>query len=87
MEGLARWRSHKTVQAGKIKSIEHHSMDANFLLEGEVGDFELTVDNKVFARGWPSIGDYIVVYEDGYISWSPARPFEDGYTIMDGDNR
>ena len=28
----------------------------------------------------PSIGWYYVVYEDGYKSFSPAEPFEEGYT-------
>jgi hypothetical protein len=26
------------------------------------------------------IGGYLVQYEDGYLSWSPAKAFEDGYT-------
>lgn len=26
------------------------------------------------------VGGYYVEYDDGYMSWSPARAFEDGYT-------
>lgn len=26
------------------------------------------------------VGGYWVEYEDGYVSWSPAKAFEDGYT-------
>ena len=26
------------------------------------------------------IGGYLVQYEDGYLSWSPAKAFEEGYT-------
>jgi hypothetical protein len=28
----------------------------------------------------PLPGDYLVIYEDGYRSISPAKAFEDGYT-------
>lgn len=26
---------------------------------------------------------YVVVYEDGYVSWSPAKAFEDGYRLSE----
>ncbi|PYX85030.1 MAG: hypothetical protein DMG70_05000 [Acidobacteria bacterium] len=26
------------------------------------------------------LGGYLVQYEDGYLSWSPAKAFEEGYT-------
>lgn len=28
----------------------------------------------------PEVGGYYVVYEDGFVSYSPAGPFEKGYT-------
>src|SRR6266576_226320 len=28
------------------------------------------------------IGGYYVVYEDNYESWSPAKAFEEGYTLI-----
>jgi hypothetical protein len=34
-----------------------------------------------FGRGSPAVGDYLVRYEpEGYLSWSPKKAFEDGYT-------
>lgn len=31
-------------------------------------------------------GGYYVVYEDGYVSWSPGDVFEAGYTLVDEGN-
>ena len=46
--------------------------------------------SDVFARGMPEYkGDgeafdaYLVVYDDGYVSWSPAKAFEEGYTRIE----
>lgn len=50
-----------------------------FLATGEC----LLVDVQVFARGFPSSGDYMVRYGDGYLSWSPKNKFTEGYTMVD----
>lgn len=39
----------------------------------DVSSFQITKHN-------PQIGWYYVVYEDGYVSFSPAGAFEGGYT-------
>jgi hypothetical protein len=39
---------------------------------------------KLFARGLAKPGDYYVVYEDGYDSWSPKDTFEKGYLLLSG---
>lgn len=79
MSQLADWKCHKIVKAGKILGV------------GSDGGFNVTVEDvngapckvempaNAFARGIPDIGDFIVIYEDGYKSWSPAKAFEDGY--------
>lgn len=33
----------------------------------------------------PFAGGYFVIYDDGYQSYSPAKAFEDGYTLVEGD--
>jgi hypothetical protein len=33
----------------------------------------------MFARYMPKVGDYLVAYDDGYLSISPKQPFEAGY--------
>ena len=30
----------------------------------------------------PEVGDYFVVYDGGYQSWSPKTVFEDGYSLL-----
>lgn len=42
----------------------------------------ITVDKSVVARTVPTTGMYYVVYADGYKSFSPAKAFEDGYTLI-----
>lgn len=46
----------------------------------EPGYSPFPVDAEFLAKHRPQVGGYIVVYEDGYLSWSPAKAFEEGYT-------
>ena len=39
----------------------------------------MPVPDSFFGRGEPMIGAYFVLYGDGYVSWSPKAPFEEGY--------
>lgn len=80
MGQLADWKCHKVVKAGKI--IERH--DGVFKVEDINGTVcAVHMPESAFARGYPQDGDYIVIYEDGYKSWSPAKAFEEGYTKQD----
>jgi hypothetical protein len=38
------------------------------------------MDAKWMQRHTPKAGDYLVQYDDEYMSASPAKEFEDGYT-------
>lgn len=40
------------------------------------------VDADFMRRNKPEVGGYYVVYEDGYKSYSPAKAFEDGYSLI-----
>ena len=69
---MRRYRSHKVVEAGVVQHIDVGSVT--------VDDEVIPVPAGIFARGTPSIGeDYLVRYEDGYVSWSPKAAFETGY--------
>lgn len=70
--------SHKRVRAVKIVMIEVDCVTIA-LPNGCVSMIEVPL--KLFARGEAKPGDYLVVYDDGYMSWSPAKAFEDGYTL------
>jgi len=69
---MKKYRSHKIVEAGVIQDKVAGRV--------KVDDEWVEVPDNIFARGLPVFGaDYLVRYEDGYISWSPKKAFEDGY--------
>ena len=40
----------------------------------------LAVSRDFVSKHAPQAGGYYVMYQDGYVSWSPAEAFESGYT-------
>jgi hypothetical protein len=72
------YRSHKVVKAAKINSIEIGSC----MVLSFDGPYFMAFDHddKIFARYTPKEGDYLVQYEDGYLSFSPGEVFEKGYS-------
>lgn len=94
MTSLSQWRSHKVVSAGKIlEPIDTAApgTEVVVVIEGATGAPTIKrVDRKVFSRDYPQVGDYLVVYApdekspDGYVSWSPGKAFEDGYSRLIG---
>lgn len=86
---LPEWTSHKVVRAGRIiatgENYEDEPEIARIMVDlGNGKTSVFSVDRKVFARAWPSAGDYLVVYNvgtpDEYVSWSPAKVFVEGNT-------
>lgn len=81
---LPQYKCHKVVRAGKILATAHNpNEDAVFLdVDGVVNKWLST------PAGWlnkhnPDIGGYLVAYEDGYLSYSPAAAFEAGYRLLE----
>lgn len=81
---LPQYKCHKVVRAGKILATARNpNEDAVFL------DVDGVVNKWLFApTGWlskhnPDIGGYLVAYEDGYLSYSPAAAFEAGYRLLE----
>lgn len=72
---ISRYKCHKEVCAFKIAKLE------GCLIYSSDGDC-IEVDAKMFSRYTPLVGDYYVIYEDDYKSFSPAKAFEDGYSLM-----
>lgn len=86
---LPKYQSHKKVWALKIKSIvkdgegEDRETDGSAMItpfEDYYAPFK--VDWQYMSKHKPEVGGYFVVYEDGYRSFSPAKAFEDGYTLI-----
>lgn len=89
-ERMPRYRSHKIVGALKISSVSVHSTATTFRLDFVEPGFGFAVVGSgwIAARGdgrAPAelAGGYLVTYENGYSSWSPADAFESGYTRLE----
>lgn len=82
---LPAYQSHKIVHAAKIVSVEELSHDVfNLFLELPNGEtMGYGVNGDYVEKHEPKAGGYLVVYKDGYESWSPAEAFEEGYTLIE----
>lgn len=80
-----RYQSHKIVQAAPVTAWHSEVPVVYVNANDPEGDVRVSVPASIFARGEPKVGDYLVVYEDGYMSFSPKGVFEEGYTLLTGD--
>lgn len=86
MTALPRWRSHKVVEAAMICWLDPQAAPIRWvdvMPDQSTGEkIRVDVPANFSARGVPSVGDYLVRYEDGYLSWSPNKAFEEGYARL-----
>lgn len=75
------YKSHKQVRAAKIESVRDDWAEQGVHVEG-IG--LVRMGDEWMARHKPVVGGYLVEYEDGYQSFSPAEAFESGYTRVKG---
>lgn len=85
---MPRYTCHKHVWALKITAIkrdgeaEERETDGSAMLTpAEEGYAPFKVDCQFMHKHKPEVGGYYVVYADGYKSYSPAKAFEEGYTL------
>lgn len=84
---LPHWKCHKVVQAGKISFMARDEPNGQLMIHAEPSNMPFAVPLDFLYRHNPELGGYLVVYEDGYLSYSPAEAFEAGYaTIIDKDS-
>lgn len=76
------YKSHKTVWALEISAIGAVTDPAGSYIVTfkEPGYASLILPPEMFGRYVPVVGDFYVVYSDGYKSFSPRKAFLDGYT-------
>ncbi len=86
-EPFKRYQCHKKVEAFKIVAIkncapEGEESDGSRLLVGELTRDSVGwhVEHDWMRKHKPEVGGYVVRYADGYLSYSPAKAFEEGYT-------
>lgn len=79
---LPAYRSHKTVRAAKITAFRQNGEPGMpDLVLGEIGCI-VTLLPDWHIKHKPQVGGYYVVYADGYQSFSPAKAFEEGNTLI-----
>lgn len=79
------YRSHKIVRAAKIQQASITDEGVTLILEEASGQQVIAVvDRSLASRHIPSEGDYLVIYADGYQSFSPGQAFEEGYSPVPG---
>ena len=75
---LPLYKCHKIVRGAKITGVEPGGL-AVIVDLGKVRA-SIAVPEGWVAKHNPLQGEgYLVAYKDGYLSWSPVEPFEDGY--------
>lgn len=79
---MPRYKSHKTVWALKIATVELHAANGHILYPEDKRYAPFRVPDDYIQKHNPQPGGYYVLYEDGYKSFSPAKAFEEGYTAV-----
>lgn len=79
---LSRFRSHKAVSAGRIDRVTV-APEGNVDLEVEArsGKVNVPLSAAAVQRHMPVEGDWLMIYEDGYVSVSPQAAFVAGYSV------
>lgn len=83
---LPEYQCHKKVRALKIAEINEIQSSGEsgkkwVITPSDEGYGPIGVSDEYVQKHKPKVGGYYVVYEDGYKSFSPAEPFESGYTL------
>ena len=72
---------HKEVKAAKIIAIHQQISTGEIPIQLDSDAVGVRVTPEWLNRHPEcEVGGYLVQYEDGYLSWSPAEAFEKGYT-------
>ncbi len=77
-----RFRCHKTVTAIKIAKVNISDVGSATIVPEDDDYDSFLVDSDYCDKHRPQAGGYVVIYEDGYLSFSPAEAFEGGYTQL-----
>lgn len=77
---MPKYRCHKEVWALKIKKVLPDEWGVGLQFEEPGFAVKAFTNEELKGRPNPKAGMYMVQYEDGYTSFSPAKAFEEGYT-------
>lgn len=89
---MKKYQSFKIVEAGVITAIGSTHPVTSMTTLHVTGEKEGEIEHQLVSYDWvikhsdniPKnlLGGYLVKYEDGYTSWSPAVAFEGGYKLV-----
>ena len=80
---MPKYKCYKEVWALKIKGISDVVRDGKrLIIPADKGYAPFEVDEQFIKKHSPEVGGYYVVYKDGYKSYSPAKAFKEGYTLI-----
>ncbi len=81
-EDFPKYKCHKVVRALKIIMVNRMENGGAILVFANMDYEAILVDKEYVEKHNPLAGGYFVVYDDDYLSFSPAKPFEAGYTLI-----
>jgi hypothetical protein len=81
---MPRYQSHKKVWALKIKEVRlvPAGPDVHTIVPEDGRYAPITISDEYVNKHKPEAGGYYVVYDDGYKSFSPAKAFDEGYSLI-----
>lgn len=81
---LPKYKCHKVVWALPINilsSVTDGSGD--YMMSSSIAGYSaIRLDRHFMEKHDPECGGYLVIYKDGYMSYSPKEAFEDGYSLI-----
>jgi hypothetical protein len=82
VEKLPLYQCHKKVRALKIKKME--PTDYGEIITPKNHNYDpFFVSSAYVKKHAPQAGGYFVLYDDGYEAFSPAKAFEEGYSLIE----
>jgi len=85
LQDAPEYKCHKIVRALKVGKLEH--IPGGAIVTPVLAEFtQFKVDSEYINRCSPGVGGYVVLYSDGFMSYSPPGTFTAGYTPVIGAN-
>lgn len=83
MSNWPKYKSHKIIQAAVIKALHDDFGEGEkfFWVDPGTGELEKFTPTEIGMMNRVTIGDYALLYPDGFRSVSPKKAFEDGYRL------
>lgn len=86
-EVMELFQSHKVVRAAQVLNVYPKNPDDSLPMDIGFEDGSLSIPYvaapEMLARFTPSVGDYVVLYDDDYVSFCPKEKFEEGNTKVE----